>query len=408
MMEKLLDNYIFSPELSLLLALALRQDTPSIPENWDEATFYTLVDKNRIEPLVAEGLKKLSSEKVQAHPVFGKLLSSRGQYARLCLRQIQALTTVGQAFENRGIRMLSLKGPILAMELYGDPALRFSRDLDLLVCEKDLETACGCLESLGFREEITVFNKTPLRRKLQERDGEEMHRVYAKDDICIELHWRLSFRIDSSFDELWERSRTKILLGQNIHHLGETDELSYLIIHGAGHGYHRLRWLVDIYTLLVKANFPFAETYAYMAEQHVGELLLETILLLYKIPCFSMPPYEGSLFTLRCQNGCVLATYEDTIEKEFEKACMLTEAIYPILISTQDGYGMAGRKYQQLLPTLGRKHTIARLLAELLQPCEADFMLIDLPDSLFFLYYIIRPFYKIWRMLPFSHTEDAL
>ena len=64
MTETTMSCYKLSPEYSLMLSLALREDLPSIPETIDWQEFDTLVTKNRIEPLVAEGLKKLPSEMI--------------------------------------------------------------------------------------------------------------------------------------------------------------------------------------------------------------------------------------------------------------------------------------------------------------------------------------------------------
>lgn len=403
MTETTMSCYKLSTEYSLMLSLALREDLPSIPETIDWHEFDTLVTKNRIEPLVAEGLKKLPSEMIDENDVLKKLLSSQNQYTLFSMRQIQTLAFLIKSLSDGGIRALSLKGPILAMELYGNPALRYSRDLDILVSENDLESACRILESLGYTEEITVRNKTPLRRKKLEKNGEEMHRVYTKDDICIELHWRLSFRIDESFDKLWTNSRTKVLLGQEIHCLGEYDNVSYLISHAAGHGYHRLRWLLDIYELGKSTDHFWTSMVPYMKEQNAAVFLFETILVLYLIPNFPMPEYRNNLFSVQRENNTVTALYEDEIGNDFGKAQKLAEAVYPILINNTAENGIAGRKYNYLLPTLGRKKTLIRSIAAVFEPCKADLELIDLPDSLYFLYYIIRPFHKIWRMIPFPH-----
>lgn len=405
MTEKIMNCYQLSPELTLMLSLALRDNSPYIPEDLDWEKFDTLVSKNRIEPLVAEGIKKLPTETVQKNAILQKLLSSQNGYALLCMRQMGTLAMLIKTFEDNGIRALSLKGPILAMELYGNPALRYSRDLDILVHEDDLETACECLKELGYTEEITVRNKTPLRRRKLEEDGEEMHRVYIKDDICIELHWRLSFRVDESFDDLWEHSRTKVLLGQEIHYPGEYDNISYLISHAAGHGYQRLRWLIDIYELKKNTDLFFAAVYRYMTEQNVGMLMLETVLVLYLIPSFSMPQCSNNYFSIQRENNKVIVHYEDAIKKDFRKAYRLAMAAYPILINDTVENGIAGRKYNHLLPTLGRKKTIIRSVMAVLEPSKADLELIDLPDSLYFLYYIIRPFHKIWCMMPFSRKR---
>lgn len=403
MVEKILECYSLPVEMNFMFSLAMREESPTIPEHIDWKKFDAFVSKNRIEPLVAEGIKKLPSDVIKGNQVLEKLLSEQNKYILFSMRQMQILTLVIKNLSEAGIRALSLKGPILAMELYGNPALRYSRDLDILVAEKDIKKACECLEQLGYEEEITVRNKTPLRRHKLEKKGEEMHRVYHKGDICIEIHWRLSFRIEETFEHLWINSRTKILLGQEIHYLGEYDNVSYLICHAAGHGYQRLRWLLDIYELQRKPSFSSVKVYKFMKKQKIGFFLIETLLVLYRISCFDMKFRQNYYFCIGRTSHKVIVQYEDINRNDFVKGCELTEAVYPLLVKdTIEGEGFYRRKYNYLLPVYRKNKNIIQFIIEILEPCKADLELIDLPDSLYFLYYVIRPFYKIWRMMPFT------
>lgn len=403
-MRKTFDKYNPPPEFMFMLSLAL-QNIPQMQDSVDFEKFDTLVKKNRIQPLILAGIKKMPSEYVQNNDVFQKLIDNQSNYSLTCICQIQALAESVDIFTKKGIRVLSLKGPILASEIYGDPALRTSRDLDILVSESDLDKACEELENLGYTKEINVFNKTPLRKKLLEKNGEEMHRVYKKGNICIELHWRLSFRINISFDDLWKSSRKTVLFGKEIHYLGEYDNISYLITHAAGHGYHRLRWLIDIYELFKKSNTDLTAVYEYMANLNVGTLFLETLFVIYSLPNLSLPPYSGKYFSIEQKNNTVIVSYSDNIKKDIDTALKLTKAAYPILTNHTDANGINERRYNSLLPTVGRKYNLLRFISELFAPSRAELERFDLPDKLYFLYYFIRPFYKLWRMTPFYHAD---
>ena len=81
--------------------------------------------------------------------------------------------------------------------------------------------------------------------------------------------------MEKSFDELWEHRRTRVLLGQEIPYLSELDNVAYLICHAAGHGYQRLRWLLDIYKLKNHMDVSFTDLYRYMKEQNVEVLCLK-------------------------------------------------------------------------------------------------------------------------------------
>lgn len=430
-MEVSMKCWSMSPELELLLSLALRKEGIVIPKGLDWVKFEELAGHHRLHPLVAEGIKKLPPEVVEKQTVLKKIYHSKNRYAHFCMRQMQHLACIARAFEQAGIPMLSFKGPILAMELYGNPALRYSRDLDLLVAEADFTEACRQLELLGYKEIPSLMNKTPLRRKRTEKKGEELHRVYQKQDIVVELHWRLSFRVKESFDALWENHRTKILFDQQVHYSGYYDNIEYLISHAAGHAFNRLRWLLDIYELQKSGAFFWDDVYKQAKEHKVGALVIETWLILHLIPVFEMKSSDFKLFMQGKQwnpvsnqseimqekqysfvsdqpksgpgaNHMLKITYDACIQKEVEKGCQLAELVYALVIDEKSLKSLANSKYIALLPTMGKKRNRFDVIAAVFEPRYVEYELIDLPDSLFFLYYLIRPVHIIWKKLPFS------
>ncbi len=383
-----------------MLELALRK-TCNIPDSFDEEYFKALVEKNRIEPLIAEGSKKLSNDTVKKFPIFEELISQQNRYSFHAVRQMQVLTSLIVGLESKGIRAISLKGPLLGVSLYGNPALRYSRDLDILVSDKDFHEASVYMESLGYKEEITVYNKTPKRRKVFAKRDEEMHTEYHKDGICVELHWRLSFRINESFEDLWARRDLKKLLGHEIPVLGNTDELIYLVCHAAGHAFFRQRWLLDLYEVLKKSDVSFNDLYNVHSQRSMGSLFIEVLILLYRYPVFEMPDIDNEFFSIHCKNRTVTINCVNALNTDVQTAIQLVEALTPLLPQETEDIGIIGRRYMHLLPTLSPKKTAISTVLDAFKPTKADLELIDLPDPLFFLYYIIRPFHKLIRLIPF-------
>ena len=404
MYEKKMKCFSLSPEMNLMISLAAGKFVSAPAENISWKHFEELVHKNRIEPLVAAGIKKMPQEMVQQHSELQKLLRVKNSFTLFSMRQMQALAFIMSDFHANGIRALSVKGPLLAMTLYGSPELRYSRDLDILVSENDFLKACERLEINGFQEEITAMNKTPKRRRMLARHHEEIHRIYFNGDICIDLHWRISHRWEESFDDLWNRRSWKQLFGQPICCLGELDNLSYLICHAAGHVYLRLRWLFDLYILLNRSDLDYSALYKEMAEKGVQEMLFETLLLLYCCPGFDMPPIKNSLFSMRKEKGWVKTQYRKELDSDYENAVALTKAVWPLLLLDEtEEQSLAVRKYRSMLPVRGKKQSHLDFLISFFQPGSVDMKRFDFPDSLYFMYYIVRPFYKLWRMTPFYH-----
>jgi hypothetical protein len=72
------------------------------------------------------------------------------RWRRLSVAHAQATLELLQALEGAGIAAVPLKGPLLAEDLYGDPGLRFSSDVDLLVDVSQLEDAVAVLREQGY------------------------------------------------------------------------------------------------------------------------------------------------------------------------------------------------------------------------------------------------------------------
>lgn len=87
-----------------------------------------------------------------------------------------------------GAPALVIKGPALAERFYPDWRLRTCADLDLMVPLSRLESACRCLESLGY-ERLVEFAPG-----YAERHGHDVHlhrRLGKRWRVDVELHWRV-------------------------------------------------------------------------------------------------------------------------------------------------------------------------------------------------------------------------
>ena len=397
MTKKILDSFHISAEMEYMFSLVLGTPHPATDVDFDWDKFFAFTEKNRLETLCAAGAAKLSYKPEQLN----KLHLQARQLTERTMQQIQLLAFLAGDFRQAGIRVLSMKGPLLAAEIYGDPSLRHSNDLDLLVSAADFEAAKERILAMGFTEQFAPTLQKKKSRKIQAKMGEDMHAVFVKNDLCVELHWRISFRYPVSFEELWENREEKMLLGQQVSCLGRMDNLIYLICHGVGHGYSRLRWLVDLYKLFTESDVNYTELYRAMARKNAEAFLLETLLLLYLIPSFRMPAVSNDYFSLRRQDSFVYFSFQSDIQTAALRACHLTDLLEPLILKEEDPSGIPERNYMHMLPVVGKRVTVFSYIYKLMQPKRAELERFHFPDSLYFLYYIVRPFYKLWRCTPF-------
>jgi len=112
------------------LALVRRHQVPSLASK--------ILRGEQIPGEVRRELKALSSSACAA------ALHAAGELARL-----------SRAFAQADVAMMPLKGVMLSIQLFGDPATRHPGDLDLMVQPEDFTRAGELLLSLGYRCKLT-------------------------------------------------------------------------------------------------------------------------------------------------------------------------------------------------------------------------------------------------------------
>jgi hypothetical protein len=154
----------------------------------------------------------------------------------------RALTEIIKRLSAHGIAALSFKGPALALSAYGHLSMRKSRDLDILVHEKQFLSAGEFLIASGYR--------------LGADYGYEVSLLDKHDQICIDLHCGLTRRplaVTLDFDRVWSRRSAIKLAGEAVPCLSPEDTLMVLciqLIKDSWLTYSRLSEISDIARLI--------------------------------------------------------------------------------------------------------------------------------------------------------------
>lgn len=167
----------------------------------------------------------------------------------------QKLVEILQGLQARGILALPLKGPVLAVAVYGDLSLRQFSDLDILVQEQDVLEAQALLLDQGFRQQHDSQTKAQAQANARLR----YHRKFTSPDgkIVVELHWAFLDRqyfFPLELSQLRNQLGSIPLNGVSVPHLKPEALLLFLCAHGAksAHRWARFNWICDVAELIGK------------------------------------------------------------------------------------------------------------------------------------------------------------
>jgi hypothetical protein len=214
--------------------------------DWDLAL--ELATEHSVLGVVAARLREVGYMGMPAG-VWQKFQDSLRTQHLFTLSMTAELFRILEGFEKAGIETLLVKGPLISLLAYGDPAVRSYVDLDLLVRDATVLPASRILTRLGF--DADVPEAAILAGKIP---GEYLFKRAGAQQI-VELHTEKTFRYyprPMRIEDLLARRRRVPLEGREVPALCLEDELVLNCIHGAKHFWERLMWPADIAAIVTR------------------------------------------------------------------------------------------------------------------------------------------------------------
>ena len=259
----------FAPELMLAIACArwpldeeARRDIQrhaSATRDWNR--FLAWVTRHGIGPLVHRNLQRMSPSVCPGF-VLDQLQEQQAHNARQVLSQIAEAARVTRVLGDAGIQSIIIKGPVLSLLLFGEPTLRVSRDVDILVDPSHAANADRLIIQSGYRRTAPDFELTSRQHALYQRWRCQFGYYSERSAVAQELHWRLTSNINLfplPDETLWARIDPVRLGGTDFHTLPDEEMFLYLCVHGSMHVWFRLKWLADIAAILRRVPPSFVE-----------------------------------------------------------------------------------------------------------------------------------------------------
>jgi len=148
-------------------------------------------------------------------------------------------------FSAEGMNAIPYKGPLLAVQAYGDFGLRQFADLDFAIRQRDLPRATALLNAEGYR---AIFGAITADESTRPTHSEYQFWRPA-GNVIVEMQTEVTLRYfpkPLDFDALESRVTRVALAGGETLSFSPEDTLILLAVHGAKHFWERLLWIADI------------------------------------------------------------------------------------------------------------------------------------------------------------------
>jgi hypothetical protein len=265
----------------------------STPLRWD--LVLEQATRQEVYPLLHRNLQWLGVPSVPEE-VRGALRAQCRVNAFRNTLMAEELAGVLRLLHDADIPAIPLKGVALARTLYGDPALRVSCDLDVLVPPDRMARAFDLLLGNGYRSESA--NRFIDRLTLRGRSSEYaigLKKAGPEGDYLLELHRRLMWEAPcekQAIEDLWAEARPCTCFGAPAYALSPEWELLYLAAHAAHHRWQGLKWLVDIHEACAAPNWDWPRLLEKAKRLRWDEILSLTLSACHTL--FGTPLPEGT------------------------------------------------------------------------------------------------------------------
>jgi len=298
-------------------------------------------------------------------------------YRAHAIRNLKITTGLIQVLNllaDNGIIAVSYKGPLLAAVAYGDIAFRQFVDLDILVSRKDIGRVRNILSSKGYR---LAYSFTTKQERAHLNGAVEYTFVHAQRAI-LDVHWRFVadyLGVGPNPEEAITKRMAIKILGETVYTLDPEANLLMVCLNGAFHLWSKLGLINDLAHLIkVQAVWDWPGLL-----KRAKELGMRRQVLL------------GLSLAQNLLNAPVPREIIREADADPNITALCREVRKNIFVSKEEDLGLIAVTAFYLQTRDRLKDKLTHVLVRLAIPTVEDWRRVPLPDSLYWMYYLIRP-----------------
>ena len=330
--------------------------------------------RHSVFPFLYLSLKKYASDAISQ----SKLQELKSFYLNITghnMHKTAELIQIEKIAAENGFTILPFKGPVLAQIAYGNVSLRQFSDLDILVHRKHFRVLAKHMLKRGYKPLYPI--DTFKGDKVMFDMNNDCPFYSTKRRQAVEIHWDFFRKLALPTERFkpWEDTRPVSIDNRTLTTLSNETHLLYHSLHGSKHVWERLGWIVDI-DRFIRAipGLDWSGLMKVASDVGAQRMFLLGVALARKY--FKTPVPED--IRLLCENS------------KFTPFITYVEAELNSDNPTPEDSLIKLTKIISLRDTL--YHKVLTLLDFMFRPGINERRTIILPDCLFWLYWLIRPF----------------
>ena len=374
---------VSKPEIELLLCCTRTHIEPEIKErigillkenlNWTYLT--QTAARHGVIPLFYQSLNRTYPEAVP-QDFLNQLQNYVHNNAIRNLFLTTELLKLLKLFEQQNISVIPFKGPILAVSVYDNLALRQFCDIDILVHQKDINKAQELLIAQGYH----LDSEYKWEQKFVNKDRK----------VDVDLHWEITpeyFPFILNFEELWQRVKPLPIAGTTPVQFSPEDLLIILVLQigkDAWENRIQLLKLCDIAELLrTHPSFDWQKEMEKANKYSLERLLFLALFLVSELLGITLPPeVKQKVYSER-----VVRLYAKQVQKQLFSETNNNHEV-------KESFEIFLERLMIEKATYRNPYTSSlmwQFFHLALTPTKEDRIFLFLPAYLEFIYYFIRP-----------------
>ncbi|HTZ72882.1 MAG TPA: nucleotidyltransferase family protein [Candidatus Aquilonibacter sp.] len=371
--------YEAAPEKRLLLTCARLRVAPSAAASargilsqavdWD----YLLraAAENSVLPLLALQLPSLAPDGFSA-PQFERLKAAARAAGIRSLQLSAELIRVTTALRAENILALPYKGPVVAVQAYGDLALREFEDLDIILPQRDMARANEVLHRLSYKPRYPwIFDASALV------PGEYNYFDEGRRTM-VELHTEKTLRhfpVEPDIDAMSKSAVPVGIGGHGVLTFCPEDTLVLLCVHGSKDFWERISWITDVSEFVQRnPSLDWSRVFARAGELRATRMVLLGLALASQFLDAPLP--ETARAKVDADPGV------DMLVEQIAKRLLAKD------VSPRTAVQSFRYRRRMVPGAIGSWRYGLRLATA---PAEEDWMMVRLPRALAPLYLVLRP-----------------